>query len=111
MKKRIFACLLTGCVTLASMAQISNTLSPYSQFGLGTLANQSQGFNRGMDGLAYGLRDNLPRSLAYCGMPYAKHLVDELLASPDAAMPGVIVFGDLSTIAAKDFAELRRRYP
>ena len=58
MKKRIFACLLTGCVTLASMAQISNTLSPYSQFGLGTLANQSQGFNRGMDGLGYGLRDN-----------------------------------------------------
>lgn len=60
--------------------------------------------------LSYGLRDNLPRSLAYCGVPYAKHLVDELLASPDAAMPGVIVFGDLSTLGAKGFAELRRRY-
>ena len=60
--------------------------------------------------LSYGLRDNLPRSLAYCGMPSARHLVDELLASPDAIMPGVIVFGDLSTIGANDFAELRRRY-
>jgi hypothetical protein len=58
MKKRILACLLMGLGTMASMAQISNTLSPYSQFALGTLANQSQGFNRGMDGLGYGLRDS-----------------------------------------------------
>ena len=58
MKKRILACLLMGFVTMVSIAQISNTLSPYSQFALGTLANQSQGFNRGMDGLGYGLRDS-----------------------------------------------------
>ena len=56
MNKRLFATILTGAVTLSGMAQISKTLSPYSQYGLGVLADQSQGFNRGMSGLALGLR-------------------------------------------------------
>ena len=56
MNKRLFAMILTGAVTLSGMAQISKTLSPYSQYGLGVLADQSQGFNRGMSGLALGLR-------------------------------------------------------
>ena len=56
MNKRLFATILTGVITLSGMAQVSKTLSPYSQFGLGVLADQSQGFNRGMGGLSMGLR-------------------------------------------------------
>ena len=56
MKKRIFASLLVGVMTVSVMAQISSTVSPYSQFGLGVLSDQSQGFNKGMGGLAMGLR-------------------------------------------------------
>lgn len=36
---------------MAAMAQ-SGTNSPYSQFGLGNLSDQSNGFNRGMNGVA-----------------------------------------------------------
>ena len=36
----------------------SGTNSPYSQYGLGVLSDQSQGFNRGMNGLAIGLRQS-----------------------------------------------------
>ena len=57
MKKRILGSLLAGLMALTSMAQISKTLSPYSQFGLGVLAEQSTGFNRGMSGLGIGVRD------------------------------------------------------
>ena len=56
MNKRLFATILTGAVTLSGMAQVSKTLSPYSQYGLGVLADQSQGFNRGMGGLSMGVR-------------------------------------------------------
>ncbi len=57
MKKRIIGSLLAGLVTVSVMGQVSNTLSPYSQFGLGVLAEQSQGFNRAMSGLAIGMRN------------------------------------------------------
>ena len=50
--------MLVSLVALAATAQISNTLSPYSQFGLGTLANQSLGMGRGMGGVGIGLRDS-----------------------------------------------------
>ena len=56
MNKRLFATILTGAITLSGMAQVSKTLSPYSMYGLGTLADQSQGFNRAMGGLSMGLR-------------------------------------------------------
>ena len=36
MKKRIFGSLLMGFLTVSAMGQVSKTLSPYSQFGLGT---------------------------------------------------------------------------
>jgi len=56
MNKRLFATILTGAITLSGMAQVSKTLSPYSMYGLGVMADQSQGFNRGMGGLSQGLR-------------------------------------------------------
>jgi hypothetical protein len=40
----------------AAFAQ-SGTNSPYSQYGIGVMSDQSQGFNRGMNGLALGLRE------------------------------------------------------
>ncbi len=57
MKKRIIGSLLTGLVAVSTMGQVSKTLSPYSQFGMGVLAEQSQGFNRAMSGLAIGMRN------------------------------------------------------
>ena len=60
--------------------------------------------------LSYALRDNIVRSFAYCGLPHANHLVEELIDSPDAEMPRVVVFGDISTIGPDTFRSLRRRY-
>ena len=55
MKKVFFSSLLLVYICLGASAQ-SGTNSPYSQYGLGVLSDQSQGFNRGMSGLGYGLR-------------------------------------------------------
>lgn len=55
--KKIFAAAILLTISLNSLAQ-SGTNSPYSQFGLGTLAPQSTGFNRGMNGLAYGFHEH-----------------------------------------------------
>ena len=41
---------------LAALAQ-SGTNSPYSQYGLGVLSDQSTGFNRGMNGVSYGMHE------------------------------------------------------
>ena len=55
MKKLLFSSILLGLGTLSMIAQ-SGTKSPYSQYGLGILSDQSQGFNRGMSGLFQGFR-------------------------------------------------------
>ncbi len=57
MKKQIIGSLFAAFLALPMMGQISNTLSPYSQFGLGVLSEQSTGFNRGMNGLGIGMRN------------------------------------------------------
>jgi hypothetical protein len=56
MKKHFINAILLSSLALTAMAQAGSTLSPYSQFGLGSLADQSQGFNRGMSGVGIGLR-------------------------------------------------------
>ena len=43
-------------MAVSAGAQVSNTLSPYSQYGLGVLADQSLGYSRGMGGVSFGLR-------------------------------------------------------
>lgn len=43
----------------ASLFAQNGSSSSYSRFGLGTLTEQSQSFNRGMGGVAYGLRDGV----------------------------------------------------
>lgn len=56
MKKHFFNVILLSSLAFPVMAQVGSTLSPYSQFGLGKLADQSLGFNRGMSGVGIGLR-------------------------------------------------------
>ncbi|MGP1416323.1 hypothetical protein [Prevotella fusca] len=56
MKKIIAAVFLAG-LTVQVSAQ-SGTNSPYSQYGLGALASQATGFNRGMNELAYGFHEH-----------------------------------------------------
>lgn len=87
MKKRIFSGLLLGAFSLVSMAQVSNTMSPYSQFGLGVLAEQSQGFNRGMGGLAIGLRNG---KMVNMQNPASYSAIDSLTMIFDAGVSGQI---------------------
>ncbi len=55
MKKLLLSGLLLGFGVMSMMAQ-SGTKSPYSQYGLGVLSDQSQGFNRAMGGVFQGFR-------------------------------------------------------
>lgn len=55
MKKYLtFALVLAGALHMSAQ---SGTNSPYSQFGFGAQAEQTSGFNRGMNGLGQGFRD------------------------------------------------------
>lgn len=54
--KKILTAALMLAISIGAMAQ-SGTNSPYSQFGLGTLASEATGFNKGMNGLAYGFHE------------------------------------------------------
>lgn len=48
------------CLALCSaVGQTSGSNSPFSRYGWGTLADESMGFNKGMAGLALGMRDSL----------------------------------------------------
>ena len=54
--RRIFVLALTALTATYATAQSNGSNSSYSRFGLGTLCDQSQGQNRGMGGVAQGLR-------------------------------------------------------
>lgn len=55
--KKILSTTALCVISLSTMAQ-SGTNSPYSQFGYGRLADQSQGFNRGMNGVGLAFREH-----------------------------------------------------
>lgn len=55
--KKIFGAFLWASISISAFAQ-SGTNSPYSQYGFGVLSDQTSGFNRGMNGLGYGFREN-----------------------------------------------------
>lgn len=57
MKKNIVCALFLTAMSLTAVAQ-SGTNSPYSQYGLGVLADQTSGFNRGMNGVGLGFREH-----------------------------------------------------
>ncbi|WP_028907913.1 hypothetical protein [Xylanibacter ruminicola] len=52
---KILASFVLATMTTSAFAQ-SNTNSPYSQFGLGDLTDQSVGFNKGMNGVGVAMR-------------------------------------------------------
>lgn len=78
MKKTLTAALMA--VTAMGMHAQSGTNSPYSQYGLGVLADQSTGFNRGMNGLSYGFHDgnqvNYMNPASYAAMDSLTFLFD-----------------------------------
>ncbi len=84
--KKIFATVCLVALVSGIYAQ-SGTNSPYSQYGLGALSEQSTGFNRGMNGLGIGFHEHNqvntlnPASYAY---------VDSLSFIFDAGVSGHI---------------------
>lgn len=73
-------------MALAVSAQ-SGTNSPYSQYGLGVLSDQSQGFNRGMNGVGLGLRKG---NVVNFINPASYSAVDSLTMLFDAALSGQV---------------------
>ena len=87
MKKRLFVTILMGVTAVSVMAQVSKTLSPYSQFGLGVLSDQSQSAGRGMGGLGLGLRDGKAVNMLN---PASYSAVDSLTMIFDMGVSGQI---------------------
>ena len=84
--KRLSVIVLLLSAVLAGYAQ-GGTDSPYSQYGLGILAEQSQGFSRGMNGVGLALRrGNIANTLN----PAAYSAIDSLTMVFDVAMSGQI---------------------
>ena len=85
MKKRLFGGMLAAVLTLSATAQVSSTLSPYSQFGLGTLSSQALSMGRGMGGLGIGLRDNKQPNIIN---PASYSAIDSLTMAFDMGVSG-----------------------
>lgn len=56
---KVLALVLMLSAALAAQAQSNGSNSSYSRFGLGLLNDRSQGFNRGMGGVAQGFRSEM----------------------------------------------------
>lgn len=86
MKKHLILAAVAAFSFLSASAQ-SGTNSPYSQYGLGVLADQSQGFNRGMNGVGLSLRKgnavNVLNPASYSG-------IDSLTMIFDVGLSGQI---------------------
>lgn len=86
MKRNIIIAIAFGVGTLSVNAQ-SGTNSPYSQYGLGILTDQSQGTSRGMNGVGLALRKgNVANSLN----PASYSAVDSLTMIFDIGLSGQI---------------------
>ena len=75
------------CATVLTANAQSGTNSPYSQYGLGVLSDQSQGFNRGMNGLSMGLRYSNQVNFLN---PASYSAVDSLTMIFDAGLSGQV---------------------
>lgn len=87
MKKRIASIIFAAAMVMAGSAQNtqSGTISPYSQYGLGVLSDQSQGFSRGMNGTGIGLRQG---TLVNTLNPASYSAVDSLTMLFDVGLSG-----------------------
>lgn len=84
MKRIIISCLMLAAGTASVLAQGGAT-SPYSQFGLGILADQSQGASRGMNGVGIALRNSIQVNAQN---PASYSSVDSLTMLIDAGVTG-----------------------
>jgi len=75
---------MSAGVLSGAMAQ-SGTNSPYSQYGLGQLSDQTSGFNRGMNGLGLGFREH--NQVNYIN-PASYSAMDSLTFIFDAGLSG-----------------------
>lgn len=75
----VLAMLLAG-ISLPAMADDNGINSPFSRYGLGLLSPQAQGFNTGMAGLSYGMRDgrelNFKNPASYSALDSLSFLFD-----------------------------------
>ena len=86
MKRNIILAIAFGVGAFSANAQ-SGTNSPYSQYGLGILTDQSQGTSRGMNGVGLALRKgNVVNSLN----PASYSAVDSLTMIFDVALSGQV---------------------
>ncbi len=85
MRKFILAALMLGSTLLVN-AQ-SGTNSPYSQYGLGVLSDQTSGFNRGMNGVGLGFHEH--NQINYLN-PASYSAIDSLTFIIDAGISGQI---------------------
>lgn len=82
MKKLLYIIIITVALPVQMMAQ-SGTNSPYSQYGLGKISDQSTGLSRAMNGVSIGLRE---RSQVNYLNPASYSSVDSLTFIFDVAM-------------------------
>ncbi len=87
MNKRIIAGMLAGFLAVSAWGQTSKTLSPYSQYGLGVLSDQSLSMGRGMAGLSLGVRDS---KFPNVQNPASYSAIDSLTMVLDAGVSGLI---------------------
>ena len=85
MRKFVLAALLLGS-TLMVNAQ-SGTNSPYSQYGLGVLSEQTSGFNRGMNGVGLGFHEH--NQINYLN-PASYGAIDSMTFILDAGISGQV---------------------
>ena len=84
MNKKFICSILLAMACVGAWSQ-SGTNSPYSQYGLGILSDQSQGFSRGMNGAALGIRQG---NVANTLNPASYSAVDSLTMIFDVGMSG-----------------------
>ena len=90
MRKRIFSGLLTAMMIIPALGQTNNqsgTISPYSQFGMGLLADQSQTAQKGMAGTGLALRSG---TMVNTLNPASYSAVDSLTMLFDAGLSAQI---------------------
>lgn len=83
-KTKIMGCLMLAAISMTASAQ-GGTNSPYSQFGLGVLSDQSQSASRGMNGVGIALREG---TMANTLNPASYSAVDSLTMIFDMGMAG-----------------------
>ena len=85
--KKIIGTVLLASLYVASAIAQSGTNSPYSQYGLGQLSEQTSGFNRGMNGLGLGFREH--NQVNYIN-PASYSSIDSLTFIFDAGLSGQV---------------------